>query len=104
MRGWADAWVFGEWKTRFRFTKIKKSEEDGDVHGWKELERTLKLDLAIALYQREVISLGNARRLAGISKWEFGMKMYTRATSDICPQVIHNTTEQQHASPANSCY
>ncbi|HIE32392.1 MAG TPA: hypothetical protein EYP67_08495, partial [Methanosarcinales archaeon] len=95
MRGWADAWVFGEWKTRFRFTKIKKSEEDGDVHGWKELERTLKLDLAIALYQREVISLGNARRLAGISKWEFGMKMYTRATSDICPQVIHNTTEQQ---------
>ncbi|KAF5416351.1 MAG: hypothetical protein C5S48_03250 [Candidatus Methanogaster sp.] len=37
----------------------------------KELERTLKLDLAMALYQREVISLGNARRLAGISKWEF---------------------------------
>lgn len=37
----------------------------------KELERTLKLDLAMALYQREVISLGNARKLADISKWEF---------------------------------
>jgi len=37
----------------------------------KELERTLKLDLAMALYQREVVSLGNARKLAGISKWDF---------------------------------
>lgn len=36
-----------------------------------ELERTLKLELAMALYQREVISLGNARKLAGLSKWEF---------------------------------
>ena len=37
----------------------------------KELERALKLDLAMALYQREVVSLGNARKLAGISKWDF---------------------------------
>ncbi len=37
----------------------------------KELEKTLKLDLAMALYQREVVSLGNARKLAGISKWDF---------------------------------
>jgi Uncharacterised protein family (UPF0175). len=25
----------------------------------------------MALYQREVVSLGNARKLAGISKWDF---------------------------------
>lgn len=37
----------------------------------KELEKTLKIDLAVTLYQREVISLGNARKLAGMSKWEF---------------------------------
>ena len=37
----------------------------------KELQKTLTLDLAMVLYQREVVSLGNARKLAGISKWEF---------------------------------
>ena len=37
----------------------------------KELEKTLKLDLAMVLYQREEVSLGNARKLAGISKWDF---------------------------------
>lgn len=36
-----------------------------------ELERTLKIELAIVLYQRGAISLGNARKLAGLSKWEF---------------------------------
>jgi len=37
----------------------------------KELEKELKTDLALTLYQREAISLGNARKLAGMSKWEF---------------------------------
>ena len=37
----------------------------------KELKKTLKLDLAMVLYQREEVSLGNARKLAGISKWDF---------------------------------
>ncbi len=37
----------------------------------KELEKELKTDLAVVLYQREAISLGNARKLAGMSKWEF---------------------------------
>jgi len=36
-----------------------------------ELERELKTDLALILYQREAISLGNARKLAEMSKWEF---------------------------------
>ncbi len=37
----------------------------------KELEKELKIDLAVVLYQREAISLGNARKLAAMSKWEF---------------------------------
>ncbi len=37
----------------------------------KELEKALKIDLAVALYQKEAISLGKARKLAGMSKWEF---------------------------------
>ena len=36
-----------------------------------EIDRILKLDLAIALYERGAISLGKARKLAGLSKWEF---------------------------------
>ena len=37
----------------------------------KEFERMARIELAIALYARGVLSLGQARRLAGISKWEF---------------------------------
>jgi len=37
----------------------------------KELENELKTDLAVVLYQREAIYIGNARKLAGMSKWEF---------------------------------
>lgn len=37
----------------------------------KELEKELKTDLALTLYQREAISFGNARKLTGMSKWEF---------------------------------
>ena len=36
-----------------------------------DLEEVLKLELATALYQRSIISLGKARKLAGVSKWEF---------------------------------
>lgn len=37
----------------------------------EELETVLKKELAFALYERELLSLGKARKLAGISKWEF---------------------------------
>ena len=37
----------------------------------KDVERVLKLELSFALYQRGIISLGKARKLAGMSKWEF---------------------------------
>jgi len=36
-----------------------------------DLEKVLKLELATSLYQRGVISFGKARKLAGLSKWEF---------------------------------
>ena len=37
----------------------------------EEFERMARIELAVALYAREILSLGQARRLAGISKWEF---------------------------------
>ena len=37
----------------------------------KDVEKVLKLELAIALYQRGIISLGKARKLAEMSKWGF---------------------------------
>jgi predicted HTH domain antitoxin len=36
-----------------------------------DLEKVLKLELALALYQRGILAMGPARRLAGISKREF---------------------------------
>ena len=36
-----------------------------------DLEKVLKLELATALYRRGIISFGKARKLAGVSKWEF---------------------------------
>ena len=37
----------------------------------EEFERVARLELAVALYRRGVLSLGQARRLAGLTKWEF---------------------------------
>lgn len=37
----------------------------------QDREKMLKLELALALYQRGVISLGKARKLAEMGKWEF---------------------------------
>ncbi len=34
-------------------------------------ERILKVELAVALYQRGILPLGKARKLAGMTKWEF---------------------------------
>ncbi len=36
-----------------------------------EFERVARVELAVALYARGVLSFGQARRLAGLSKWEF---------------------------------
>lgn len=37
----------------------------------KDKERLLKIELSIAPYQRGILSMGKARKLAGMSKWEF---------------------------------
>ena len=37
----------------------------------RDVENAIKLELAIALYQREIISFGKARKLTEMSKWEF---------------------------------
>lgn len=36
-----------------------------------EFERVARVELAIALYARGILSLGQARRLAGLTRWEF---------------------------------
>ena len=36
-----------------------------------DLEKVLKLELATAIHRRGIISFGNARKLAGVSKWEY---------------------------------
>ena len=36
-----------------------------------EIERELKKEIAVALYRRGILSLGKARKLAGMSRWEF---------------------------------
>jgi len=37
----------------------------------KDRQKILKLELALALYQRGIISLGKARELSELGKWEF---------------------------------
>jgi predicted HTH domain antitoxin len=51
-------------------------------------ERVLKLELALALYQRGILAMGPARRLAGISKREFLEEMGKRRI------VRHYTAEE----------
>jgi predicted HTH domain antitoxin len=36
-----------------------------------ELEERLRIELALRLYERGIASLGQARRIAGLSKWDF---------------------------------
>ncbi len=38
---------------------------------WNKVEEELKKEFAFLLYQQGLASMGVARRLAGISKWEF---------------------------------
>ena len=37
----------------------------------KEIKKTLKIELALALYQRNILSYGKAREFTELSKWEF---------------------------------
>ena len=37
----------------------------------EEVEERVKVELALRLYEKGILSFGQARRLAGLSKWEF---------------------------------
>jgi predicted HTH domain antitoxin len=37
----------------------------------EEVEKRIKVELALRLYEKGILSFGQARRLAGLSKWEF---------------------------------
>jgi predicted HTH domain antitoxin len=43
-----------------------------------EQEQQLRLELAVALYARGILSLGKARELAGLSKYAFGLLLGQR--------------------------
>ena len=36
-----------------------------------EVDRCLRVELAVALYRREILGFGKARQLAGLTSWEF---------------------------------
>jgi len=44
-----------------------------------ELERELRKELAVGLYRRQVLSLGKARTLAGMTRWQFDELLGERA-------------------------
>ncbi len=37
----------------------------------EELENRIKQELALRLYEKGLVSFGQARRISGLSKWEF---------------------------------
>ena len=36
-----------------------------------ELEKRIRIELALRLYEKGIASLGQAQRIAGVSKWDF---------------------------------
>ena len=58
-------------KGKFVVIRVPKDVVESARVPEKEFERVAKIELAIALYARGVLSLGQALRLAGLSKWEF---------------------------------
>jgi predicted HTH domain antitoxin len=55
-----------------------------------EIEPELRKELAIALYQRGALGFGKARRLAGMTRWEFHEVLGKR-------QVLRHYTEEDLA-------
>ena len=58
-------------KGKFIEIRVPRDIIEGARVPEKEFEKVAKIELAVALYARGVLSLGQARRLAGLSKWEF---------------------------------
>lgn len=58
-------------KEKFVMIRIPRDVVEGARVPEKEFEKIARIELAMALYARGVLSLGQARRLAGLTKWEF---------------------------------
>ncbi len=58
-------------KDRFIVIRVPRDIVEGARVPEEEFERIARIELAVALYARGVLSLGQARRLARLSKWEF---------------------------------
>ena len=56
---------------RFVLIRVPRDVVEGARIPEGEFERVARIELAVALYARGILSLGQARRLAGLSKWEF---------------------------------
>lgn len=52
--------------------------EDEIVQSTQMSEEALRLEIAIALYDRDVLSFGKARKLAGMSHFEFEKLLFDR--------------------------
>ena len=58
-------------KSDYIVIRIPRDIVEGARIPEKEFERVARIELSIALYAKGILSLGQARRLAGLSKWEF---------------------------------
>jgi len=58
-------------KGKFVAIRVPRDVVEGARVPEEEFEELARIELAVALYARGVLSLGQARRLAGLSKWEF---------------------------------
>lgn len=58
-------------KSGYIVIKIPRDIVEGARIPEKEFEKVARIELAVALYAKGILSLGQARRLAGLSKWEF---------------------------------
>lgn len=58
-------------KSDYVVIKIPRDIVEGARIPEKEFEMVARIELAVALYAKGILSLGQARRLAGLSKWEF---------------------------------
>ncbi len=58
-------------ESKFIVIRIPRDIAEGAKIPENEFERVARIELAVALYAKGILSLGQARRLAGLSKWEF---------------------------------
>ena len=55
----------------FIVIRIPRDIVEGAKIPENEFERVARIELVVALYAKGILSLGQARRLAGLSKWGF---------------------------------